>query len=196
VRLFVALEIAPAVRTNFAALMNDLRALDAKSSAKKPRWTRPENLHVTLKFIGNVVPEKLHGIRTALAGVRSERPLELCFRGLGFFPDGKRPRVVCAGVFGSQNLVALAADIDRGLAGFGVPSEQRLFIPHLTLARCEPGAISPGSRVAIENDAAREFGDLRATEFHLIESKLKPSGAEYTTLQSFVFFGGGLTAHE
>lgn len=195
-RLFVALEIPPAVRTNFAALMNGLRALDAKSSAKKPRWTRPENLHVTLKFIGNVVPEKLHGIRAALAGVRCEQPLELCFRGLGFFPDGKRPRVVWAGVFGSQNLGALAADIDRGLAGFGVPREPRAFIPHLTLARCEPGAISPGSRVAIENDAAREFGDLRATEFHLIESKLKPSGAEYTTLQSFVFFGGGLTAHE
>ena len=195
-RLFVALEIPSAVRTNFAALINDLRALDGKSPAKKPRWTRPENLHVTLKFIGNVVPEKLHGIRAALAGVRSERPLELCFRGLGFFPDGKRPRVVWAGVVGSQNLGALAADVDRSLAGLGVPSEQRAFIPHLTLARCEPGAISPGSRVAIEKDAARDFGDLRATEFHLIESKLKPSGAEYTTLQSFVFFCGGLTAHE
>jgi len=176
--------------------MNDLRALDAKSSAKKPRWTRSENLHVTLKFIGNVVPEKLHGIGTALAGVRSERPVELCFRGLGFFPDGKLPRVVWAGVVGSQNLGALVADIDRGLARLGFPRQQRVLIPHLTLARCEPGAISRGSRTAIEKNAARDFGDLRANEFHLIESTLKPSGAEYTTLQSFVFFGGGLTAHE
>jgi 2'-5' RNA ligase len=187
VRLFVALEMPPAVRANLAALMNDLRTMDAKSSGKMPRWTRPENLHVTLKFIGNVVPEKLDGIRAALAGVRSERPVELRFRGLGFFPYAKRPRVVWAGVAGSQNLGAIAADIDRGLAELGVPSEQRAFIPHLTLARCEPGAISSRSRAAIEKDAARDFGELRTDKFHLIESKLKPSGAEYTTLQSFVF---------
>ena len=187
VRLFVVLEMPSAVRTNFATLMNDLRTMDAKSSGKKPRWTRPENLHVTLKFIGNVVPEKLDGIRTALAGVRSERPVELRFRGLGFFPDAERPQIVWAGVAGSQNLGAIAADIDRGLAELGVPSEQRAFIPHLTLARCEPGAISSRSRAAIEKEAARDFGELRADKFHLIESKLKPSGAEYTTLQSFVF---------
>ena len=66
-RLFVALEIPSTVRDDFAALMNDLRALESKSSAKKPRWVRPENLHVTLKFIGHVEPEKLDPIRAALA---------------------------------------------------------------------------------------------------------------------------------
>jgi RNA 2',3'-cyclic 3'-phosphodiesterase len=187
VRLFVALEIPPAVRTNFAALMNALRTMDAESSGKKPRWTRPENLHVTLKFIGNVVPEQLDAILAALASVRSERPVELHFRGLGFFLDAKRPRVVWAGVAGSQNLAAIAADIDRGLAELGVPREQRAFIPHLTLARCEPGGIPSRSRAAIEKDAAIDFGELRTNKFHLVESKLKPTGAEYTTLQSFVF---------
>ncbi len=167
--------------------MNALRTMDAESSGKKPRWTRPENLHVTLKFIGNVVPEQLDAILAALASVRSERPVELHFRGLGFFPDAKRPRVVWAGVAGSQNLAAIAADIDRGLAELGVPREQRAFIPHLTLARCEPGGIPSRSRAAIEKDAAIDFGELRTNKFHLIESKLKPSGAEYTTLQSFVF---------
>jgi RNA 2',3'-cyclic 3'-phosphodiesterase len=187
VRLFVALEMPPAVRTNCAALMNDLRTMGAESSGKKPRWTRPENLHVTLKFIGNVVPEQLDAIRAALASVRSERPVELRFRGLGLFPDAKRPRVVWAGVAGSQNLGAIVADIDRGLAELGVPNQKRAFIPHLTLARCEPGAISPRSRAAIEKDALLDLGELRTDKFHLVESKLKPSGAEYTTLQSFVF---------
>jgi 2'-5' RNA ligase len=167
--------------------MNALRTMDAESSGKKPRWTRPENLHVTLKFIGNVVPEQLDAILAALASVRSERPVELHFRGLGFFPDAKRPRVVWAGVAGSQNLAAIAADIDRGLAELGVPREQRAFIPHLTLARCEPRGIPSRSRAAIEKDAAIDFGQLRTNKFHLIESKLKPSVAEYTTLQSFVF---------
>jgi 2'-5' RNA ligase len=196
VRLYVALEIPSAVRANFARLMADLRALDTKSSGKKPRWARPENLHATLKFIGNVMPEKLDEIRAALARVHSDQPVELRFRGLAFFPDAKRPRVLWAGIAGSQNLDAIAAGIDRVLTELGVPREQRSFTPHLTLARCEPAAISSGLRAAIVKHAAGDFGDLRADQFHLIESKLKSSGAEYTTLQSFVFCGGGLTAHE
>jgi RNA 2',3'-cyclic 3'-phosphodiesterase len=187
VRLFVALEIPSALRTNFAALMTDLRALDTESSAKKPSWTRPENLHVTLKFMGNVAPDKFDDIRAALAGVRSERSVELRFSGLGFFPDARRPRFVWASIAASQNLGAIAADIDRGVAGFGVPNEQRAFTAHLTLARCQHGAISSSLRTTIQKDAARDFGGFRTNEFHLIESKLKSSGAEYTTLQTFVF---------
>ncbi len=190
-RLFVALEIPSAVRTNLAALTTDLRALEPKFPAKKPRWTRPENLHVTLKFVGNVVPEKLDEIRTLLTRVRSEQPVELRFRGLGFFPDAKRPRVVWAGVTGSPNLAVVAADIDRGLTGLGIPGEPRAFTPHLTLARSEPGAFSPKLRAAIEKDAARDLGAFTTNQFHLIESKLKPTGAEYTTLQSFVFSAEG-----
>jgi 2'-5' RNA ligase len=187
VRLFVALEIPSALRTSFAALMTDLRALDTESSAKKPSWTRPENLHVTLKFMGNVAPDKFDDIRAALAGVRSERSVELRFSGLGFFPDAKRPRFVWASIAASQNLGAIAAAIDRGVAGFGVPNEQRAFTAHLTLARCQHGAISSSLRTTIQKDAARDFGGFRTNEFHLIESKLKSSGAEYTTLQTFVF---------
>lgn len=186
-RLFVALEIPSALRTSFAALMTDLRALDTESSAKKPSWTRPENLHVTLKFMGNVAPDKFDDIRAALAGVRSERSVELRFSGLGFFPDARRPRFVWASIAASQNLGAIAAAIDRGVAGFGVPNEQRAFTAHLTLARCQHGAISSSLRTTIQKDAARDFGGFRTNEFHLIESKLKSSGAEYTTLQTFVF---------
>jgi len=187
VRLFVALEIPSTVRDNFTALIDELRSLESRSAAKKPRWVRPENLHLTLKFIGAIAPERLDGIRTALARVRSELAVKLRLRGLGLFPDAKRPRVIWAGVAGSQHLITVAADIDRGLAEFGIASEQRAFTPHLTLARCEPAAMSLELRVAVEKNAARDFGELRSNEFHLIESKLKPTGAEYTTLQSFVF---------
>jgi RNA 2',3'-cyclic 3'-phosphodiesterase len=187
VRLFVALELPSAVRDNFAALMNELRTLGQGASPRAPRWVPVENLHVTLKFIGTIAPKQLDEIRTALSAVRSELPVELSIRGLGFFPNANRPRVVWAGVTGSHNLGSIAGDIDRGLAKLGVPSEQREFIPHLTLARCERVTISPELRSAIEKNAARDFGELRTNEFRLIESKLKPSRAEYTTLQSFMF---------
>jgi RNA 2',3'-cyclic 3'-phosphodiesterase len=187
VRLFVALEISPAVRDHLAALMNELRALESKSSPKKPRWVRAENLHVTLKFIGHIEPGRLAGIRAHLAKVRSEAPLDLCFRGLGLFPSTERPRVLWAGIAASENLTSLAGDVAATLATLGIPAEERAFIPHLTLARCEPSGISAGLRAALDREAARAFGELRTNRFHLIESKLKPSGAEYTTLQSFVF---------
>jgi RNA 2',3'-cyclic 3'-phosphodiesterase len=187
VRLFVALEIPSAVREHFAALINELRALESKSSAKKPRWVRPENLHVTLKFIGRIEPARLDPIRATLAEVRSEAPIDLRFRGLGFFPNARRPRVLWAGTAASQNLSSLARDIHASLAKLGIPAEERAFTPHLTLARCEPSGISAALSTAVERDSTRDFGQLRTKQFHLIESKLKPSGAEYTTLQSFVF---------
>ena len=186
-RLFVALEIPSTVRERFATLINQLRALESKSSAKKPRWVRPENLHVTLKFIGHIDPALLDPIRATLAKVCSDGPVDLRFRGLGFFPNAKRPRVLWAGTAASPNLSSLARDIDSTLAKLGIPAEGRAFTPHLTLARCEPSAISAAMAGVVERDSACDFGGLRTTQFHLVESKLKASGAEYTTLQSFVF---------
>jgi 2'-5' RNA ligase len=182
VRLFVALEIPSAVRENLAALIRDLRAI-----APQPKWVRAENLHVTLKFIGEVPPAKLEAIRAALPAVRCGQPVELRFRGLGFFPGEKRPRVFWAGLDTSPNLAAIAGDIDQRLEKVAVAREQRVFAPHLTLARFEPPGVSEKLRAAIQENAARDFGTLRIREFHLIASKLKPTGAEYTTLQSFPF---------
>jgi 2'-5' RNA ligase len=187
VRLFVALEISSTVRERFATLINQLRALESKSSPKKPRWVRPENLHVTLKFIGHIDPAPLDPIRATLAKLCSDGPVDLRFRGLGFFPNAKRPRVLWAGTAASPNLSSLARDIDSSLAKLGIPAEERAFTPHLTLARCEPSAISAAMAGVVERDSACDFGGLRTTQFHLVESKLKASGAEYTTLQSFVF---------
>ena len=77
---------------------------------------RPEGMHVTLKFIGHAIPtgdvEKLDAVRAALATVRSDQPVEMSFRGVGFFPHASRPRVIWCGVQGSNNLAPLAADIE------------------------------------------------------------------------------------
>jgi 2'-5' RNA ligase len=181
-RLFVALEIPAAVRDNLATLIKDLRNVDPKS-----RWVRPENLHVTLKFIGEAPADELDAIRSALGGVRAEQSIEMDFRGLGFFPHEKHPRVLLANVEASTHLKSLAGDIDHALEILGVPREQRLFKPHLTLARFPSPRIPEKLRSAIRQNIERAFGSLRTSEFHLIESKLKPSGAEYTRLASVSF---------
>jgi RNA 2',3'-cyclic 3'-phosphodiesterase len=187
VRLFVALQIPDSIRNDYAALIDDLRRLDAKASPKKPKWVRPENLHVTLKFIGNTDPAKLDSIRAALASVRSPQEVRLHFRNIGFFPNAKRPRVIWGGMDASENLATLAHAVDQHILSLGFPAEERAFTPHLTLARLDPPVISTDLLAAIEKQALRDFGELHSSEFHLIESKLKPTGAEYTTLQSFPF---------
>jgi len=187
VRLFVALEIPAAVRDNLAALIKDLRSLSSRLADKRPRWVRPENLHVTLKFIGEVAPGKLDGIQGVLSAIRSNAPVEMHFHGVGFFPDGNDPRVLWAGLEATPNLPSLAADIDRALETQGVAREQRSYTAHLTLARFEPPGLHEKLGAAIQQSVEREFGSFQAREFHLIESKLKPSGAAYTTLATFPF---------
>src|SRR6267143_1661215 len=185
-RLFVALELPAAVRGNLAALLKALRAVSPQT-----RWVRLKNLHVTLKFIGEVPETELAVIRNALAAARSDQPVTLEFRGLGFFPNEKSSRVFWAGIEASPNLKTLAADIERAMEKLGIPREQRPFSPHLTLARFEPPGLPEQLHSAVRENEVRDFGTLRTSQFHLIESKLKPSGAEYTTLESFAFAAAG-----
>jgi 2'-5' RNA ligase len=182
VRLFVALEIPSAVRESLAELIRELRPF-----APQAKWLRAENLHVTLKFIGEVANERLEAIRTALGEVRSKSFVTLEFRGLGFFPNEKHPRVFWAGIEAPANLGVLVAEIEGATEKPGTAREKRLFSPHLTLARFESPKLSDSFRAAIAENEARDFGSLRTSNFHLIESKLKPSAAEYTTLQTFQF---------
>jgi 2'-5' RNA ligase len=182
VRLFAALEVPADIRTNLEKLVNSLREIDSR-----PKWVRMVNLHVTLKFIGEVPEAKLDAIRAALAEVKSASAVELTFRGLGFFPNEQRPRVFWAGIDASPNLKEIGKEIEAVLEKAGIPRESREFSPHLTLARFEPGRVSEELRAAIENRAKEQFGQFRINRFQLMESKLKPAGAEHTALQSFAF---------
>jgi len=189
-RLFVALDLPGDVRDALGDLIGRLKPL-----CKGARWTRPEGMHITLKFIGHVIAdgdaERFAGARAALATVRSDAPVEIHFRGVGFFPDARRPRVAYCGVEASPNLAPLAADVERALEPLGIPREDRAFVPHLTLARFRSfGGVEKLVRAAEEMKAA-DFGSARETEFHLYESLLKPSGAEYRKLASYPFVKAG-----
>ena len=181
-RLFVALAIPAEVREKLALLIRDLKSVDSH-----PKWINPDNLHVTLKFIGEVAPERVIEISDALAVVRTQQQLIAEFHGIGFFPDARRPSVVWVGIQPSDILSTLAAEVNRVLAIVAVPQEETAFVPHLTIARFKETRLSAGLRDEIEKRKSRAFGMLAANEFHLIESKLKSSGAEYTTLRSFRF---------
>jgi 2'-5' RNA ligase len=181
-RLFVALKIPSEAREKLVGLIDALRAVSPQT-----RWVRTESLHITLKFIGELPETRLAATRGALNGIRSNQPIRLDFRGIGFFPNENTPRVLWVGVEASPNLEALCTDVDLAMETLGIVREQRAFSPHLTLARFEPPRLPEKLRSAIRENAAPDFGFLRTDKFDLIESKLKPSGAEYTTLESFAF---------
>src|SRR4029077_16233264 len=115
-RLFVALEIPSEVRENLTDLIKTLRAISPQT-----RWVRTENLHVTLKFIGEIPEVKVAVIREALAGVRREQGVMLAVRGRGSFPAETRPRVFWAGIAASPNRRALADDIEKATESVGIP---------------------------------------------------------------------------
>jgi RNA 2',3'-cyclic 3'-phosphodiesterase len=190
-RLFVALDVPEETR-------DALEALIAQLSRKCPsaRWVRRESMHITLKFIGHTGEENLAAIQEALAESHSSSPVEMHFHGLGFFPNERRPRVFWCGVEASPNAAQLAVEMDRAFTRIGVEPEKRPFTPHLTLARFKEDGGHQHSKTAAEvaeivgaagKLSAKDFGALRTREFHLFESKTKPSGAEYKRLATFHF---------
>jgi 2'-5' RNA ligase len=182
VRLFIAIAIPDDIRSALAAFVNQLRP-----SAPYAKWVRPENLHVTLKFLGHTDASNLGNVKAGLQRIRNAQPVSLEFRGLGFFPNEKRPRVFWTGMEFSSNLPGLATNIDHAMHELGFPLEDRPFTPHLTLARFDPPGMPANLAPQVKQNLPRNFGALTAGDFSLVESKLKSTGAEYTTVQSFRF---------
>lgn len=181
-RLFVAIELTAEVRASLEALIGELRR-------KVPgvKWVRAENLHLTLKFLGETQSEQLSEVAKALATIRSAEAVRVDVRGTGFFPNAKRGRVFWAGVEASENLARLAGAVDEAMVALGFAREEHAYRPHLTLARAGRVPFPAALAEASEKSSGREFGTMVARKFGLIESRLKPGGAEYTTVQQFQF---------
>jgi RNA 2',3'-cyclic 3'-phosphodiesterase len=182
-RLFIALDIPEEIRARLTEFVDHVRLL-----APDARWTKPESLHVTLKFIGELKEERLDEIKQSLTSIKA-KPFEVKFEGIGYFPPNRSPRVFWAGVHATNDLPQLATAIDQKLAQLGIEREEKAYHPHLTLARAGSG---PGaSRVfrRLQEQLATEepphFGRMTAHEFYLYQSRLSRGGAHYAKLERF-----------
>ncbi|HEY6100889.1 MAG TPA: RNA 2',3'-cyclic phosphodiesterase, partial [Anaeromyxobacter sp.] len=182
-RLFVALEPPEPVRRRLAAMGVELRRA-AGRSADEIRWVPPENVHLTLQFLGAVPEERVADVEKALrAASAASRPLSLELKGAGGFPNARRPRVVWAGVAGDvAALASFAADLGRRLAPLGFPPEERPFAAHLTLGRAREGRGAPWIAGALASLAEAAGAPWRATDVVLFESHLSPKGPRYEAL--------------
>ena len=192
-RLFVALDLDPAVRQRIHRFMDGVREF-----APDARWVPPESLHVTLKFIGEKPKEAAGQIQAALATIHAASFL-IKFQGYGFFPTPRSPRVFWLGMQSGPQLSSLARLVDETTFSLGIPREDHAFSPHLTLARGGGGSGAPcrqkGDRPNRDFQRLQErvgvlsppeFGTMTAHEFFLYESELGRGGSRYTKLARFV----------
>jgi len=182
-RAFVAITLPQEITDHVRALQDAL-----KGHGLKLRWVKPANLHLTLKFLGDIPEADATAIGGAVrAAAGDEMPLELTIQGMGVFPGIKRPRVLWTGFGGEvDRLRQLQERIEDRLEPMGFHREKRGFKAHLTLARIK-GAVS--SRRLL--DAIEALGDFSPQSFTagklvLFKSDLRPTGAVYTPLKEIV----------
>lgn len=172
-RLFVAIRPPAAIR----ALL--LAAMGGVSGA---RWQSEAQLHLTLRFIGEVDRHLAQDVHAALGTVRQTR-FEIALSGVGVFEHRGRPDTIWAGVRPHEPLKLLHKKIDQALARVGVPADQRAYLPHITLARL--GHTAGPIRNLMEEQGGLSSPSFEVTDHSLFESRLSPDGAIYTELERY-----------
>ncbi len=190
IRSFISIELPEPVRSHLAELQRLLR----QSGNLPVKWVRPESIHLTLKFLGNVassrVPELSEAISKAVDGFG---PIDLKIGAPGAFPNARSPRVVWVGLEGqTDELSRLQASVERALNPLGFPPEKRSFAPHLTLGRVRDQARPDERRRLGEAVAGLDAGaatGFRADSVNLMKSVLAIEGAIYTCLSTATLTG-------
>jgi len=183
IRSFIAIDLPPPFLEAVGRMQDEL-----KISAKGIRWVRSGNIHLTLKFLGDIREELLGELGELLAsGCKAHAPLELSMGRPGGFPDIERPRVIWLGLEGElEKLELLRQEIEKVCSTLGLPREKRPFHPHLTLGRIKDWRKSPANMAELLDGAeAPPAGRFSVRAVHLYRSDLTRDGAIYTKLKSF-----------
>ena len=184
IRSFIAIALTREAKAALARLQERLQRTPAGDVA---RWVRHEDIHLTLKFLGDIPASQVQPIAEALQGACAEHEaFEITLAGLGCFPHDRDPRVVWVGIEeGAGPLVGLQESIEAAMAALGHPPESRPFHPHLTLARVKRG-VGRGEAAALgrtlQSIAVGDLARVPVQAVYLLRSDLRPSGPIYTPL--------------
>jgi len=179
IRAFIAIELPEKVIASIGRIQESMR-----SHGFRVRWVRPQNIHLTLKFLGNIKAVETEMIKQAmLESAGGSAPISMAARGIGVFPGIKRPRVLWVGIGGQIGaLIELQTALDEKLAAIGFSKEKRAFKGHLTMGRVKD-KIDPKKLLgALKEFAGFETEPFVADRMILFKSDLKPTGAVYTKL--------------
>lgn len=184
-RMFCAIELSEELRTRAAAHISALR--DAERGARIS-WQRAENLHLTLKFLGEIPKTRVHALSLAASrAAKQSQPFNLTIEGAGFFPPRGLPRVLWLGVVDSAGALAqLQQHLEEECSIEGFAREERPFSPHLTIARLRA---PHGARTIANSHQAMGFETIEfaVTELIVMRSELGPKGSRYTAISRHEF---------
>lgn len=192
IRAFVAVELNAAARDAVERVMRDLRA----AAGDGVRWVRPEGVHLTLKFLGDIDAGSVPDISGALdRSAAPSQPFSLMLEGVGAFPNLRRPRVIWVGLGGElEQLLELQQSAEREMEALGFARERRAFTPHLTLGRVRDGAPQQRLRAlsgAVAGASVERDVHVPVRDLALMKSDLRPTGAVYTRLHAARLGGRG-----
>ena len=177
IRTFLAVPLPAEIRDKLTVLQRQLA-----QRSNKITWTQPENLHVTLIFLGDVSAEEVPAICKAAQEASSTiKPFEASVRGVGCFPDQRRPRILWAGISeGTTQLRELLDLTSIQLEGLGFRREERIYTPHITIGRVRQSQRGFGE--SLQAHEAFEAGKTLVEEVHIYSSELTPKGSLYTLM--------------
>ncbi|NLW07259.1 MAG: RNA 2',3'-cyclic phosphodiesterase [Clostridia bacterium] len=182
-RLFIAINFSGAFKAKITALQAELRQLPVAV-----KWVESENIHLTLKFLGEVKPERLATISEALKDAcRGIGPLDVEAKGTGVFPNWRSPRVVWIGVSAGTPLLELQQRITVAFADLGFPADA--FKPHITLGRLRPGVAAGPLQDKLQKLADMSWGREKVRAINLMESHLSHRGARYSPVTTVYLSG-------
>lgn len=181
-RTFIAIDLDKEIKKNLSLLVSELN-----KGSKNIKWVKPEGMHITLKFLGEITGEKVSDIENVLERILGKsKPFPLRIIGTGYFPSGKKnPRVLWVGIEEEETLKALQFQLEGELEKLGFPRERREFHPHLTLGRIKDYSNLGDTLIRLEKYQQRNFGEMRVNKLSFFQSVLKPTGAEYSILSEF-----------
>ena len=184
-RTFIAVEVGSPAREVMLRLLKQL-----SSELTGVRWTQPDQLHLTLKFLGDIdnrdLPEACNQMRAACEGVEA---FTVSLVGLGAFPKNKPPRVLWSGIEqGAEQLALLHQRLDSSLVGVGAPADGRGYTPHLTLGRINRNAEQEQIAKRLTQDSATQFAQFDVSELLLIASVRERNRMIYETIDTASLF--------
>lgn len=197
IRAFIAIELPDVLRRELEEVTRKLQeqcvAAGGEAARKAVRWVPASNIHLTLKFLGEVSTTNVQSLARMLkAKATHHTPFDIRVAGLGAFPNPRRPRVIWVGSEAPVNLANLQRTIEAETRALGYPTEERPFSPHLTLGRISQNATPPEASAvaqALSVVQVTELGCIHVDRVHLFQSDLRPSGAVYTSLYAFQLGG-------
>jgi RNA 2',3'-cyclic 3'-phosphodiesterase len=183
IRAFIAIDLTPEIIKRLEQVSKQLKT---RLDGVPVRWVPVDNIHLTLKFLGDVSVANVEMLqKILLAEINGHHAFEISVGGLGAFPSARRARVVWVGVEAPAELAAVQSGVDGAMDRLGYAREDRPFSPHLTLGRVSRNAAAQDERLIYEAIEAIKLGFLgvaRVQGVHLYKSDLHPNGAVYTRL--------------